>query len=206
MKTNQIMIRTEAFAQRTSDGYFNATMLLSSWNIQSKAKPLQMGKYKVNKSTNDFIDQLKKEGIQKPMITGRGTGLNAGTWMHPKLFIDFAMWVSVEFKSIVIDYVLDGLIFNRNSAGDYYNQMCATILKTHVDYYGTKPNPTIYITEATRIKALLGLSNKDRNKMTEKELAAITQMQKTNSLLLVQRKGKTARIKQLEFQAKLLKL
>ena len=33
MKTNQIMIRDNSrFIQRTKDGYFNATVLLKSWN------------------------------------------------------------------------------------------------------------------------------------------------------------------------------
>jgi len=136
------------------------------------------------------------------MITGRGR--YGGTWMHPKMFIDFAMWVSVEFKSIVIDYVLDGLIQSRNDAGDYYNEMSAEILNTHLEFYGTKPNPSIYISEANRIKKLLGLKSKDRNLMTEKDLSNITQMQRMNSLLLRKNIGKDSRIKQLTLQAEML--
>src|SRR5690606_26757957 len=109
MKTNQIMVREEGFIQRTSDGYFSATKLVDHFNHLYGEKKI-LGNYMKNQNTSDFVDQLVKEGIQKPIITGRGTGPNSGTWVHPKIFIDLAMWVSVEFKSKVIDYVLDGLI------------------------------------------------------------------------------------------------
>lgn len=197
------MIRdNQAFVQRTKDGYFNANELLRSWNKDIVNK-LQLGGYKTNKSTIDFVNQLKKEGIEKPMISSRG--INGGTWMHPKLFIDFAMWVSVEFKSIVIDYVLDGLISSRNDAGDYYNEMCAEILNSHIKFYGTKPNPKLYIEEAGRIKSLLGVSNVNRNDMTEKQLNDITHLQKTNSMLLSDGVGVASRIKQLKQHSRVLK-
>ena len=205
MKTNQIMIRDdEAFIQRTKDGFFNATVLLDNWNKRDIVQVKQLARYKENKTTKEFVKQLQKEGIEKPYISGRGKF--GGTWMHGKLFIDFAMWVSVEFKSIVIDYVLDGLIQSRNDAGDYFNEMSATILKTHIDYYGTKPNPKLYITEANRIKKMLNLERKERNLMTEKELNSITQMQKLNAMLLEKNIGKDARIKQLTLQSELLKI
>jgi len=197
MRTNQVLVREDnRFIQRTSDGYFNASALINS--IEGTSRSTR--KYKSNKSTVEFIDQLKKEGIDKPYISS-----NKGVWMHPKLFVDFAMYVSVEFKSVVIDYVLDGLIKSRNDAGDYYNQMCATIMQTHIDYYGTKPNPKLYINEAKRIKELLG-TDKPRNELSELELNNITQMQKLNSLLLRDNVGKESRIKQLKQQARLLNM
>lgn len=201
MRTNQNLLRSnEAFLQRTVDGYFKANQLLNHWNENNPKKRKDMPKFKNNKSTKDFIEQLKLEGIDKPIVSG-----SKGTWMHPKMFIDFAMWVSVEFKSIVIDYVLDGLIKSRNDAGDYYNQMCVTIMETHVDYYGKKPNPILYISEAKRIKEMLGIS-KPRNELSEKELNDITSMQKLNSLLLIKKVGLESRVRQLNQHVELLKL
>lgn len=195
MKTNQIMIRdNKSFVQRTKDGFFNANALLEDWNSKTKNKPLQLGNYKKNQSTKDFIQQLKAEGIDKPIISGRGK--NGGTWMHPKLFIDFAMWVSVEFKSIVIDYVLDGLIKTRHEAGDYYNEMCAKILDAYVEYYDRKPPAYIFINEANLIREMV-TSKKDRNEMTEQELRQITYLQKFNAALIDEKIGKEARIKRL---------
>lgn len=194
MKTDQIMIRDEGFAQRISDGYFNATKLIEVWNKTSQQKKI-LGNYMKIDSTSDFVEQLKKEGIEQAIKTGRGKGENAGTWVHPKVFIDLAMWVSVEFKSKVIDYVIDGLIKTRHDAGDYYNEMTAAILESYVQYYGHKPTPTIYIDEAERIKKLVSI--KDRNNMSEAELRQITYLQKFNTMLIKKNMGKEARIKRL---------
>ena len=194
MKTNQIMIRNNsAFVQRTKDSYFNATELLEKWNTKDGVQVKQLARYKENKATKDFINQLKKEGIETPMIAGRGRF--GSSWMHPKLFIDFAMWVSIEFRSIVIDYVLDGLIFNRNEAGNYNLEMNATILEVYTEHYKKKPSPLIYMQEANMIKSLV--TNKPRNEMTEQELKQITYLQKVNANLIKKRIGKKSRVKRL---------
>ena len=180
MKTNNVIPRDDGFFQRTKDGYFNATALIDEWNKSNPEK--QMARYKVNKSTKDFICQLQKEGIDSPIISGRGKG--GATWMHPKLFIDFAMWVSIEFKSKVIDYVIDGLILSRTDAGDYYTQMSAKILDKYVEIKGSKPPAYIYIKEANMIKKIVGVEGKNRNNMSELELDSITKLQKLNTTMI----------------------
>ena len=107
---------------------------------------------------------------------------------------------------MVIDYVLDGLIASRCDAGDYYNEMSAQILDTYVDTFGRKPNPTIYINESRRIKSLLGISKKDRNVMSENELANITAMQKFNTILIKDKIGKKSRQRLMVIHAKSLQL
>jgi hypothetical protein len=194
MKTNQIMMREEGFIQRTIDGYFSATNLINYWN-DSKREKKQLGNYMKTQSTLEFVEQLKKEGIEKPIITGRGQSNNSGTWVHPKVFIDLAMWVSVEFKSKVIDYVIDGLIQSRHDAGDYYKEMTKAILETYVEVYGRNPNPNVYIEEANIVKSLVSCS--DRNNMSESELKQLTYLQKFNSMLIRKKIGKQSRIKQL---------
>jgi hypothetical protein len=194
MKTNQLMMRDEGFIQRTSDGYFSATELLKRWNRQHTDEQKQLGSYMNINSTSEYVDQLKKEGIDNPIISGKGS--KAGTWVHPKVFIDLAMWVSVEFKSKVIDYVLDGLIKSRHDAGDYYNEMCAVILDTYIDHFGCKPAPAIYIREANMIRSLV--ATKDRNNMDENELRQLTYLQKFNAMLLKKKIGKDSRIRLLQ--------
>ena len=192
MKTNQVMIR-ENVEQRTSDYYFNATITLKSWNIENPTNMKSISEFQKNKGTKEFIKHLQEnEGIEKPIITS-----NKGTWMHPLIYIDFCMWISVEFKTIALKYVLDGLIQNRHAAGDYYNEMCAAIMETWVEIHGIKPNAMIYINEAILIKKIAGI-NKERNEMTEKELDKITILQKVNSTLIKKRIGKESRIKHLE--------
>jgi len=188
MKTSVVMVRSELSEQRTKDSFFNATLTLKKWNSDHPTK--LMTEYFRIKSTNEFVEQLKSEGIETPFEMSK-----KGTWMHPKLYIDFCMWISVEFKSQVIDWVLDGLIKSRTDAGDYYNQMTAAILETYVDYYHCKPAPHIYIEEANLVKSLVAV--KDRNKMTEIELKQITYLQKVNTNLIRKRIGKQSRIKRL---------
>lgn len=194
MKTNQVMTREEGFIQRTSDGFFNATKLVENWNNANGDKK-QLGNYMKTQGTIEYIEQLKKEGISMPIIAVRGQGDKSGTWVHPKVFIDVAMWVSVEFKSKVIDFVIDGLIKSRHDAGDYYNEMTKAILETYVDTHGVKPPARVYIDEANLVKSLVSIT--DRNNMSESELRQVTYLQKFNTMLIKKRIGKESRIKQL---------
>lgn len=197
MKTNQIMIRNNsAFLQRTKDSYFSATDFLKKWNIDNPSKKKEVRRYISIQSTKKFIKQLQKENIEKPYISS-----NKGAWMHPKLFIDFAMWVSIEFKSIVIDYVLDGLIFNRHMAGDYYKEMSAAIMNVYVDYYKKKPPAMIYVQEAKLVKSLV--TDKPRNEMNEHQLKQLTYLQKVNTNLIKKRIGKQTRIRRLKEAAEI---
>lgn len=195
MKTNQIMLRENGFIQRTSDGYFSATELIKHWNSCNENKK-QLAQYQLLQSTTEFIEHLKSEGIERPVITARGKGEYSGTWVHPKVFIDLAMWVSVKFKSKVIDFVIDGLIQSRQDAGDYYKEMTSAILDNYLITHGTRPPAVIYIKEANFLKTLVGA--KDRNNMTESELRQLTYLQKFNTMLLNKKIGYDSRIKQLQ--------
>ena len=56
-------------------------------------------------------------------------GKNGGTWMHPILFIDFAMWINPKFKVKVLKFVYDELIKCRHDAGDNYVLLSKSISK-----------------------------------------------------------------------------
>lgn len=142
MKTNQIMIRPMGefkVTQRTKDGMFNATELLKQWNT-SKGASKELKDYFDNKSTSEFIDALiKEENLHRdnsPYVKSRASrGNNAGTWMHPLMFIDFAMWINPTFKVKVLKFVYDEMIKFRNLSGDAYPSMCRavrSILPEHI--------------------------------------------------------------------------
>lgn len=131
MKTNQILTRKMgAFEvnQRTIDGFFNATALLNQWNKNSGMQK-QIAHYVENSTTKEFINALLSEENLKErnsvLILTRGK--NGGSWMHPLLFIDFAMWLNPSFKVKVLKFVYDELIRYRNDAGDAYKEMAASI-------------------------------------------------------------------------------
>jgi uncharacterized damage-inducible protein DinB len=117
--------------QRTSDGFFNATTLLKQWNANSGMNK-KLDHYFENKSTEEFITTIEsKENLHtrnSVYVKSRASrGLNSGTWMHPLLFIDFAMWINPEFKYDVLKFVYDQLIQYRNEAGDTYREMATSI-------------------------------------------------------------------------------
>lgn len=78
--------------QRTSDKMFNATLLLKQWN-ESSGQQKKMIHYTENISTNEFIKALLKEEDLKERnsVLIQSRGKDGGTWMHPLLFIDYAM-------------------------------------------------------------------------------------------------------------------
>ena len=164
--------------QRSDDGYFDATALLNEFNLLSSNKPRKMEEFKKLKETKELCDYLvANEGVSKsPIISSL-----KGTWMHPFVFIDFAMWLSVEFKVQVLTWVYDGLINSRNLAGDYYKEMCAellsqrNVLQKETTFYH-------YIQEANILKDLCGITT--RNKMTEIQLNTLNLLQKANIKLI----------------------
>lgn len=120
--------------QRTSDGMFNATTLLKAWNRSGNGSKKEMGDYFATKSTDEYITALLSEAEftdgNSPYVKSKASrGDNAGTWMHPLLFIDFAMWLNPSFKVKVLRFVYDQLIQYRNDAGDTYREMASAICK-----------------------------------------------------------------------------
>ena len=125
MKTNVIMNRSMGglqVHQRTKDGMFNATSLLKQYNKGERGK--EVNGFLKTKPTQDFIESLSEsENLNTNEIVLTTKGKNGGTWMHPYLFIDFAMWINPKFKVQVIKFVYDELIKHRHSAGDNYRML-----------------------------------------------------------------------------------
>lgn len=150
MKTNQEMVRKMGsfdVVQRTSDGYFNATHLLKQWNEHIKSKSPDLGDLKTRgldnfwKSTNltQLMSEIAKNELDFKSVeftelknalskTCRGKR-NGGTWMHPVLFIKFAMYLSPRFEYHVLKFVSDEMIKFRNEAGDFHKELAASIMK-----------------------------------------------------------------------------
>lgn len=146
MKTNQNMIRTMGefkVTQRTRDGFFNATELLRQWNNSIENQQLSnthkigdlkrkdLDDYFNLKGSRIFIDEIiKRENLNNRnscYLTSRGK--YGGTWMHPLLFVDFAMWLNPSFKYDVLKFVYDQMIQYRNDAGDAYRELGSAVGK-----------------------------------------------------------------------------
>lgn len=146
MKTNQEMVRyIENFSviQRTSDGYFDGSELLRQWNNVADNPRRQMIKFIENDSTKEFLKALSVDesqsakmhvGENQLLIKVKGKNTKAGktqdkVWMHPLLFIDFAMWINPSFKVKVLRFVYDEMIRYRNDAGDAYKELSSAVMK-----------------------------------------------------------------------------
>lgn len=166
--------------QRTSDGMFNANMLLKQWNTDKSMKK-EVYDYMELKGTKKFINSImQKENYntgELPYLQTRGK--NGGTWMHPLLFIDFAMWINPDFKYDVLRFVYDNLIAFRNKIGDKHISAMKSI---------SILNPTAkdYSIINKGINCIVfGKSHKDiRNTATEEQMDEIHKIQNDIELLV----------------------
>lgn len=123
MKTNQLMKRKMGefnVTQRTKDGFFCATELLRQWNEYANLnrgnspylKQKDLKEFFSNKNTKEFIDALLEEEklSTKNLAYLKSRGKSGGTWMHPVLFVKFAMWLNPRFEVQVIKFVYDEMI------------------------------------------------------------------------------------------------
>jgi len=133
MKTKVVMIRQMGgldVHQRTDNGMFNATSLLKQWNNKTGMRK-EVSKFMALEQTKDFLDVLVEEENldthKSAYVNSKASrGENVGTWMHPFLFIKFAMWINPRFEYNVIKFVYDELIKNRHDAGDMYRTLSSS--------------------------------------------------------------------------------
>ena len=135
MVTNNIMIRPLGqfkVEQRTKDGMFNATDLLRQWNNKDGVAQRKLDHYFESSKTQEFINTImERENLHTPKLVYVKSKARAdrggGTWLHPMLFIDFAMWINPSFKYDVLKFVYDQMLKYRNDAGDAYRDLGSVI-------------------------------------------------------------------------------
>lgn len=143
MTTNNVMVRPMGdfhVEQRTKDGMFNATALLNEWNTSVKShtciyedgKIKELKEFFDNKNTNEYIEALIKEenlhGGKSPYVKSRArSDRGGGTWMHPYLFVKFAMWLNPHFEVKVIKFVSDQMLKYRNESGDGHKYLSGAV-------------------------------------------------------------------------------
>ena len=185
MKTTQIMHRRifdGVVKQNHKTGWLNANNLLEIYNRKAKqlGKPTKkINAYTVNATSIEFFEEImNQENITTVYESKKGK--NGGTWMHPLVFVDFAMWVSPEFKYYAMQWLTDELLKNRDESGDSYKKMTSSV----ASYLGSdmaKAGITIPKI-AKAIKTNLKVS--DWNSTTEENLKKRDEIQKNISILL----------------------
>lgn len=220
MKTLQIVKREfngSYMEQRNTDGYFNATLLLEIANSNSEEQK-RFKDFWENKGTQNFMEELARDlnrenparletVLPKDLYeTKRGRG--GCTWMHPYLFVKFAMWLSPRFEVQVIKWVYDNLIDFRNQAGDYYKELCSAIMNRYTQYYSDKPSPLVFSNEAKYLNSLVVGEFKgiERNVLSEKQLDLLNNLQKLDIDMIERGCGKMQRHEKLRDYANMYKV
>ena len=137
MKTVQIMERRfkdGVIRQNHKNGWFNATDLIhvaNRYRQQIGLDKKMIADYLKTNSTKEFVKEiLDRENISLAFESKKGKG--GGTWVHPLILIDIAMWLSPEFKYDAMKWLEDRLIQNRDLSGDSYKKL-AGYLKSRTD-------------------------------------------------------------------------
>lgn len=195
MKTKPIMLREfydSHVCQRTSDGFFNATEFLKRFN-ELTAQVKELRDFWKNKGTEEFIKALETELLlnvgNSPQLakTHQMTrGKKGSTWMHPYLFVKFAMWLSPALEVKIIKWVYDNLIEFRLLAGDHYKEMCDAIALRYFDYYKRACPPDVFIQEAHILNNLVfgNPHGNQRNTASEAQLDLMNRLQVANTRMI----------------------
>lgn len=161
MKTAVILERSlmgQKVRQRSDDMMLNAGDLHAIANEARKARGMpekQMGAYFNLQSTSELIAELQlSSDLDMDRIKTTRRGKMGGTWVHPILFMDMAMWYSPEFKVKIIGWVVDNLVGVRNDSGDSYRSMCDALTTNYPEQMGES---IVYARIASRIAAACGV-------------------------------------------------
>ena len=132
--------------QNHKTGMFNANdlhKLANEHRAIEGLKPKQLNQYFILDSTEDLINEIcLTEVIKLDDAKKSARGKNGGTWVHPVVFVDLAMWYSPKLKVRIINWVLDGLMEVRDESGDSFKRMNKTLARTFEDEFN---NPLQYI-------------------------------------------------------------
>lgn len=168
-------------------GWFNATAAADRFGKR-------VGDWVDLPSTKEYVERLNTR-ISGNLIQSK-RGKNGGTWLHPKLAIVFARWLSVDF-AIWCDEQIDTIIHGtpeqtdwkrvRHEAAASYKVMSAMLdMKRQLDGKTTKPYH--YANEAKLVNwALVGEYAKvERDTLSDADLNLLAKLEEMNSLLIAQ--------------------
>lgn len=99
--------------QKKDDGYLNATALAKAHEAAT-GKRKDVRDWLLTDRANDYIERLSAYTSfpALDLVRVKKGGNAPGTWIHPKLAIPFATWLSVEFEFLVAEIVEAWLVKN----------------------------------------------------------------------------------------------
>lgn len=137
-----------------------------------------------NAQTKELIEQVEKTIIagKSAIISKRGKG--GGTFAHHLIAMDFAAWLSVEFKLKIYMAYISGTQTKkdwniiRELAAFNYKMLSVSVLNAHED-----PKPYHFSNEALMINEIVFGAHKavDRDKLSDADLKKLTEIEAKNA-------------------------
>lgn len=185
MKTAQVMLRPfmDLVVQQVhSSEYFNLTDLAkiaeARYGVSAKR---ELDNWSSSPKTKEFVDEICRQEKTTPnQLIVQKRGRYGGTWAHPLLMVDFAMWLSPELKYHAVQWAHDNLCKLRDSTGDAANAMSGAC-KDVLGYY----KPWQYADENKMVNRVAGVPDGARNLLTEKQLRSVEKIQRANTKLIL---------------------
>ena len=178
--------------QFNDSGWFNATEAADKFG-----KRVQH--WLDNKETQEYIEKLNHRlsgdlNAAPAGIIKTQKGRNGGTWLHPKLAVAFARWLSVDF-SIWCDEQIDKIIHGERESIDWgmlrhasksSNKVANEILKMVRSEQGKETKHFHYANEAKLVNfALTGKFEPiDRDSLSADDLDMLASLENRNSVLI----------------------
>lgn len=194
-------------------GWFNAT-----------AAAEKFGKLPANwlslPSTDSYIDSMSRAlNVGKSDIIKTSRGRNGGTWLHPKLAVAFARWLSDDF-AVWCDLQIDKIIHGERETIDWgmmrhasksSNKVANEILQMVRNEQGKETKHFHYANEAKLVNfALTGKFEPiDRDSLSAEDLDLLASLENRNSVLIgreVDRETRKEILCQMAHAAKIKKL
>lgn len=169
-----------------SDGWINATEAAARFGKEPH-EWLRLP------DTTAYMEALVKSGIfPELVITKRGR--NGGTWLHSKLAVAFARWLSPDF-AVWCDQQIDGLLRGvgkgwataRREASIGYRGLCDALSLT-CEAQGKTVQRHHFINEARLINEVITgtFAGRNRDQLTANELEIIALVEMRDTVLLGQ--------------------
>ncbi|MCX4218737.1 KilA-N domain-containing protein [Pseudomonas sp. MCal1] len=178
-----------------ADGWLHATEIAERFG-KEPAQWLRLD------STKEYIERLsecmQKSNVEKSHITlvktRRGNTATSGTWLHPKLAVKFARWLSVDFE-IWCDEQIDALLrgeskpwaSTRREAAICHKAVCDAVA-LNCEAQGKTPQRYHFINEARLINEVItgAFTGRNRDLLSAGELELVTMVEIRDVLLMGQ--------------------
>lgn len=145
----------------------------------------RMDSFKKLDSTKNFINTIAIEENKetKDIMTVKRVDGVQGTWMHPMLFMDFAMWLSADFKYKALSWLYDSLLEFRDNSGSSFKEYNKALTANFPEFFDGKPYNYAKVANGIALACKVGTGKDKWERATEEQLLKRDSIHKNITLL-----------------------